>query len=146
MKNGVLSNFTRSHISNDRVRSGYEINCKQDSASSAIFFYTRTRMLHAQHAFLVLDFYELDCDWLKKWRNENRFAARFRRRFSGGEKRQPEIRLRSQARLNSACGQYTLRKDIDQNTRLSVLYPLQHFKLTNDQTLVGFSRQLTILF
>ena len=26
MKNGVLSNFTRSHISSDRVRSGYEIN------------------------------------------------------------------------------------------------------------------------
>ena len=25
MKNGVLSNFTRSHISSDRVRSGYEI-------------------------------------------------------------------------------------------------------------------------
>ena len=25
MKNGVLSNFTRSHISIDRVRSGYEI-------------------------------------------------------------------------------------------------------------------------
>ena len=26
LKNGVLSNFTRSHISSDRVRSGYEIN------------------------------------------------------------------------------------------------------------------------
>ena len=26
MKNGVLSNFTRSHISSDTVRSGYEIN------------------------------------------------------------------------------------------------------------------------
>ena len=26
MKNGVLSNFTRSHISSDRGRSGYEIN------------------------------------------------------------------------------------------------------------------------
>ena len=26
MKNGVPSNFTRSHISSDRVRSGYEIN------------------------------------------------------------------------------------------------------------------------
>ena len=26
MKNGVLSNFTRSHISSDRVRSGYEIS------------------------------------------------------------------------------------------------------------------------
>ena len=25
MKNGELSNFTRSHISSDRVRSGYEI-------------------------------------------------------------------------------------------------------------------------
>ena len=25
MKDGVLSNFTRSHISSDRVRSGYEI-------------------------------------------------------------------------------------------------------------------------
>ena len=28
MKNGVLSNFTRSHISSDRVRSGYEISNK----------------------------------------------------------------------------------------------------------------------
>ena len=26
MKNGVLSNFIRSHISSDRVRSGYEIS------------------------------------------------------------------------------------------------------------------------
>ena len=26
MKTGVLSNFTRSHISSDRVRSGYEIS------------------------------------------------------------------------------------------------------------------------
>ena len=26
MKNGVLSNFTRSHISSDRMRSGYEIS------------------------------------------------------------------------------------------------------------------------
>ena len=30
MKNGVLSNFTRSHISCARVRSGYEINVQRD--------------------------------------------------------------------------------------------------------------------
>ena len=30
MKNGVLSNFTRSHISSDRVRSGYEITLVVD--------------------------------------------------------------------------------------------------------------------
>ena len=28
MKKGVLSNFARSHISSDRVRSGYEITCE----------------------------------------------------------------------------------------------------------------------
>ena len=32
MKNGVLSNFTRSHISSDRVRSGYEIRSKSEAA------------------------------------------------------------------------------------------------------------------
>ena len=31
MKNGVLSNFTRSHISSDRVSSGYEISYADDS-------------------------------------------------------------------------------------------------------------------
>ena len=31
MKNGVLSNFTRSHISSDRVRSGYEIMSRSSS-------------------------------------------------------------------------------------------------------------------
>ena len=34
MKNGVLSNFTRSHISSDRVRSGYEIRTLLDRATS----------------------------------------------------------------------------------------------------------------
>ena len=31
MKNGVLSNFTRSHISSDRVRYGYEIRINVDN-------------------------------------------------------------------------------------------------------------------
>ena len=37
MKNGVLSNFTRSHISSDRVRSGYEIKVYFVFNSTKIF-------------------------------------------------------------------------------------------------------------
>ena len=36
MKNGVLSNFTRSHISSDRVRSGYEISVDKEKATGKI--------------------------------------------------------------------------------------------------------------
>ena len=55
-------------------------------------------MLHVQHACLVLDFYDLDFDWLKKWRHGKRFVDSFSQTaFFGEEKRQPEIRQRSQA-------------------------------------------------
>ena len=41
MKNGVLSNFTRSHISSDRVRSGYEIR-RNPALFNGIFNWTFT--------------------------------------------------------------------------------------------------------
>ena len=41
-------------------------DCTQDSTSPRHFFYTRTRVPHARHACLVLDFSEPNCDWSKK--------------------------------------------------------------------------------
>ena len=41
-------------------------DCTQGSTSPRHFFYTRTRVPHARHACLVLDFSEPNCDWSKK--------------------------------------------------------------------------------
>ena len=47
MKNGVLSNFTRSYISSDRVKSGYEITGSFERKENCL----RSRVFHCMKAF-----------------------------------------------------------------------------------------------
>ena len=54
---------------------------------------------------LVLEIYEPNSDWLRILRHRNRFAARLSQTlFFRGEKRLPEICLRSQATIGAASG------------------------------------------
>ena len=52
MKNGVLSNFTRSHISSDRVRSGYEIRLNSEWISISLFLAVRAVSRKSLSTFL----------------------------------------------------------------------------------------------
>ena len=56
MKSGVLSNFTRSHISSDRVRSGYEITSCFDDELVSTRFVDRTLLMFVRCVDWLIEF------------------------------------------------------------------------------------------
>ena len=98
-------------------------DCTQGSTSPRHFIYTRTRVPHARHACLVLDFSEPNCDWSKRMTSWKSFVGSFSQTlFFGGVTQKPEIRLFSQAKYTN-----TIQPDL-------FLY-LQHFLLVGQAVL-----------
>ena len=52
-ENGVLSNFTRSHISSDRVRSGYEIKLNPQFNLGAFYYFTPEFLSNGWFCFII---------------------------------------------------------------------------------------------